>query len=134
MARFGQGAVWRGMSDTGLTSFKFGEWVKDDHVTLVSNKDYWGGPPGLDQVVFKVVPDPSSRLLELGRVSVFSGWGHSRRRPELGAMLGAGRAYLQSAPQVKAFPAMMIFLAVLAFNFLGDALRDLMDPGIGHAV
>jgi ABC-type transport system substrate-binding protein len=49
----------------GSGPFKFGEWVKDDHITLVANKDYWGGAPGLEQVVYKVVPDPSSRLLEL---------------------------------------------------------------------
>jgi peptide/nickel transport system substrate-binding protein len=53
----------------GSGPFKFAEWVKDDHITLVANREYWAGAPGLDQIVFRVVPDPSSRLLELKRGS-----------------------------------------------------------------
>jgi ABC-type dipeptide/oligopeptide/nickel transport system permease subunit len=48
-------------------------------------------------------------------------------------MLGAGRQYLRVAPQVVAAPALGIFLSVLAFNFLGDALRDRLDPSAGRA-
>ena len=69
----------------------------------------------------------------MGASLSFLGLGAQPPSPELGAMLGAGRAYLQSAPQVVAFPALVIFLAVLAFNFLGDALRDLTDPSVRHA-
>jgi len=47
-------------------------------------------------------------------------------------MLGAGRAYLRAAPLVGAVPAAGIFLAVVAFNFVGDALRDRLDPGLSH--
>jgi peptide/nickel transport system substrate-binding protein len=53
----------------GSGPFRFAEWVKDDHITASANRDYWGGAPNLDQVVFKVVPDASSRLLELKRGS-----------------------------------------------------------------
>ncbi|HSB67734.1 MAG TPA: ABC transporter substrate-binding protein [Candidatus Methylomirabilis sp.] len=53
----------------GSGPFRFAEWVKDDHITLTANPDYWGGKPNLDQVIFKVVPDASSRLLELKRGS-----------------------------------------------------------------
>jgi peptide/nickel transport system substrate-binding protein len=53
----------------GSGPFRFAEWVKDDHITLVANREYWAGAPGLDQIVFRVVPDPSSRLLELRRGS-----------------------------------------------------------------
>jgi peptide/nickel transport system permease protein len=63
----------------------------------------------------------------------FLGLGAQPPSPELGAMLGAGRAYLRAAPQVVAVPALGIFVAVLAFNFLGDALRDLLDPRTGAA-
>ncbi len=61
----------------------------------------------------------------------FLGLGAQPPSPELGAMLGAGRAYLRSAPQVVAVPAVAILVAVLGFNFLGDALRDLLDPRAG---
>jgi peptide/nickel transport system substrate-binding protein len=53
----------------GSGSFRFVEWVKDDHITLAANREYWGGAPNLDQVIFKVVPDATSRLLELKRGS-----------------------------------------------------------------
>lgn len=59
----------------------------------------------------------------------FLGLGAQPPSPELGAMLGAGRAYLRTAPQVVAVPALGILAAVLAFNLLGDALRDAVDPG-----
>jgi ABC-type dipeptide/oligopeptide/nickel transport system permease subunit len=64
----------------------------------------------------------------------FLGLGAQPPSPELGAMLGTGRAYLRAAPQVVAVPALGIFLAVLAFNFLGDALRDVLDPRARDAV
>jgi len=63
----------------------------------------------------------------------FLGLGAQPPSPELGAMLGTGRQYLRAAPQVVAVPALGIFLAVLAFNFLGDALRDLLDPRMPDA-
>ena len=58
----------------------------------------------------------------------FLGLGAQPPSPELGAMLGTGRTYLRAAPQVVAVPAVGIFLGVLGFNFLGDALRDFLDP------
>ena len=45
-----------------------------------------------------------------------------------GAMLNDGRAHLFDAPHVVIFPALAVMLAVLSFNFIGDALRDLLDP------
>jgi peptide/nickel transport system permease protein len=45
-----------------------------------------------------------------------------------GSMLNSGRAHLFDAPHLVLFPALVVMLAVLAFNFLGDALRDYLDP------
>jgi peptide/nickel transport system permease protein len=45
-----------------------------------------------------------------------------------GAMLNDGRAHLFDAPHLVIFPAMAVMLAVLSFNFIGDALRDFLDP------
>ena len=45
-----------------------------------------------------------------------------------GAMLNDGRAHLFDAPQLVLFPAAVVMLAVLSFNFIGDALRDYLDP------
>jgi peptide/nickel transport system permease protein len=45
-----------------------------------------------------------------------------------GAMLNDARAHLFDAPHLVLFPAIAVMLAVLSFNFIGDALRDLLDP------
>jgi peptide/nickel transport system permease protein len=45
-----------------------------------------------------------------------------------GTMLNDGRAHLFDAPHLVIFPALAVMLAVLAFNFIGDALRDFLDP------
>ncbi len=50
--------------------------------------------------------------------------------PEWGAMLNEARADMVMAPHVALFPAIAIFLTVLAFNLLGDGLRDALDPKI----
>ena len=45
-----------------------------------------------------------------------------------GVMLNDGRAHLFDAPHLVIFPAVAVMLAVLSFNFIGDALRDYLDP------
>jgi peptide/nickel transport system permease protein len=45
-----------------------------------------------------------------------------------GSMLNDGRTHLFDAPHLVLFPAAAVMLAVLSFNFIGDALRDYMDP------
>ncbi|MGA3211733.1 MAG: ABC transporter permease [Terriglobales bacterium] len=45
-----------------------------------------------------------------------------------GSMLNDGRSHLFDAPHLVLFPALAIMLAVLAFNFVGDAMRDYLDP------
>src|SRR5580700_11189983 len=45
-----------------------------------------------------------------------------------GTMLNDGRAHLFDAPHLVVFPAMAVMLAVLSFNFIGDTLRDFLDP------
>jgi peptide/nickel transport system substrate-binding protein len=54
----------------GTGPFKFVEWVKDDHITLEAFEDYWQGRPYLDRIIFRVIPDPSVRLLELEKGSI----------------------------------------------------------------
>src|SRR5271155_3196525 len=45
-----------------------------------------------------------------------------------GTMLNDGRAHLFDSPHLVLFPALAVMLAVLSFNFIGDALRDYLDP------
>lgn len=58
----------------------------------------------------------------------FLGLGVQAPTPEWGTMLGASRNYLFSDPNLATFPGLAIFGAVLAFNLLGDGLRDALDP------
>jgi peptide/nickel transport system permease protein len=58
----------------------------------------------------------------------FLGLGAQPPAPEWGAMLNGGRELILSAPWVLTFPGLAIFLSVLAFNLLGDGLRDALDP------
>lgn len=58
----------------------------------------------------------------------FLGLGIRPPNPSWGGMLAAGRAFILRFPHIAFFPGMMIFITVLAFNFLGDGLRDALDP------
>ena len=55
---------------TGTGPFRFVEWVKDDHITLEKNPDYWGEKPHLDRVVFRSIPENTVRFLALEEGSV----------------------------------------------------------------
>lgn len=57
----------------------------------------------------------------------FIGLGARPPSPEWGAMLADGRAYLGVADHITLFPGLAIFITVLAFNLLGDGLRDALD-------
>jgi peptide/nickel transport system permease protein len=48
--------------------------------------------------------------------------------PSWGNMLNEGRTYLETAPWISVFPGIAIMVTVLAFNLIGDGLRDVLDP------
>jgi len=58
----------------------------------------------------------------------FLGLGVQPPSPELGALLSDGRDYMWNAGHITLFPGLVIMLIVLAFNVLGDGLRDALDP------
>ena len=64
----------------------------------------------------------------------FLGMGAQPPTPEWGAMLDAARSEMLTAPHAAIFPALAIFFTVLAFNLLGDGLRDALDPKLGEAL
>jgi len=63
----------------------------------------------------------------------FIGLGAQPPTPEWGAMLNEARADMVTAPHIALFPSLAIFLTVLAFNLLGDGLRDALDPKLDRA-
>ena len=58
----------------------------------------------------------------------FIGLGTQPPEPSWGGMLNLARAYVERSPWMAIFPGLAIMLVVLGFNFLGDALRDILDP------
>jgi peptide/nickel transport system permease protein len=61
----------------------------------------------------------------------FLGLGVQPPTPSWGTMLSYGRSHLLDAPHLTIFPGLAIAVLVLGFNFLGDGLRDALDPTLG---
>jgi peptide/nickel transport system permease protein len=68
------------------------------------------------------------QVILLGSALSFLGLGAQPPVAELGAMASEGRNFLFFAPHIVVIPSLAIFGIVLAFNMLGDALRDTLDP------
>jgi peptide/nickel transport system permease protein len=63
----------------------------------------------------------------------FLGLGAQPPEPSWGGMLNASRTYMEIAPWLAIFPGLAIMFVVLGFNFLGDGLRDILDPRLREA-
>lgn len=62
----------------------------------------------------------------------FLGLGQQPPDPSWGSMLNSAQRFLTQAPWLAIFPGLAIFLVVLAFNLVGDGLRDALDPRSEH--
>lgn len=69
----------------------------------------------------------SSAILSAAGLS-FLGLGVQPPSPEWGSILASGRNYINRAPWILIFPGLAICLTVMAFNLIGDGVRDLTDP------
>jgi peptide/nickel transport system permease protein len=58
----------------------------------------------------------------------FIGLGVQPPIPEWGAMISEGRNFMRAAPQLALYPGICVMITVIAFNMLGDGLRDALDP------
>ncbi|MDH7578790.1 MAG: nickel ABC transporter permease subunit NikC [Bacillota bacterium] len=84
-------------------------------------------PNILSPVVVLATLDMGKLILAISGLS-FLGLGAQPPTPEWGAMLNDARPYMQVAPQLMVYPGLAIVTVVLAFNLLGDGLRDALDP------
>jgi peptide/nickel transport system permease protein len=64
----------------------------------------------------------------------FLGLGTQPPEASWGGMLSSARSYLEISPWLSIFPGLAIMVVVLGFNFLGDGLRDILDPRLGPHV
>jgi nickel transport system permease protein len=90
-------------------------------------------PPVAAQIAVLATLDIGHMMLHVSGLS-FLGLGVQPPTAEWGVMIGDARQFLRTAPQLIFFPGLMIFITVMAFNVLGDALRDHLDPNMsqGH--
>jgi peptide/nickel transport system permease protein len=84
-------------------------------------------PNAIQPVLIQATIGMAGAILAESTLS-FLGLGVIAPAPSWGAMLSDASGYLFSAPHMVIFPALAIVTAVLAFNLLGDALRDWLDP------
>ena len=84
-------------------------------------------PNCVSPIMVKASMDMGTAILAAASLG-FIGLGAQPPYPEWGAMISHGRNYLPTWWWYSAFPGLAIYLTVLGFNLLGDALRDLLDP------
>jgi len=84
-------------------------------------------PNAVPTLIVQATLSVASAILEAAALS-FLGLGAQPPTPEWGTMLGTERNQVFTAPHLVFFPGIAIMITVLAFNLLGDGLRDAMDP------
>jgi peptide/nickel transport system permease protein len=84
-------------------------------------------PNALSPVIVAATLGVGSAVLAESSIS-FLGLGFPPDMPTWGRLLSDARDYLDLAPHWALFPGLMIFLAVISINYLGDGLRDALDP------
>ncbi|QVQ77859.1 nickel ABC transporter permease subunit NikC [Pseudomonas lundensis] len=110
------------------------------------NRDYvlasrLAGASRLTRLRQRIMPNVVGQLLVLASMDIghmmlhvsglsFLGLGVSPPTPEWGVMINDSKEFIWTHPQLLLWPGLMIFLAVMAFNLLGDALRDRLDPSV----
>lgn len=97
------------------------------------------GVPSWRIIVRHLLPNVLGLIIVLASLSIagvilaesalsFLGLGTQPPDASWGSMLSAGRTYIRTYPHIALFPGIMITITVLAFNLLGDGLRDAFDP------
>ncbi len=84
-------------------------------------------PNCLPPIIVLITLNLGSVILTIAALG-YLGMGAQPPTPEWGTMLNDGKEYLRDCPWLSVFPGLMIMIAVLAFNFIGDGLRDAIDP------
>ena len=84
-------------------------------------------PNALSPVIVAATLGVGSAILAESSIS-FLGLGFPPDMPTWGRILSDARDYLDLAPHWALFPGLMIFLAVISVNYIGDGLRDALDP------
>ena len=84
-------------------------------------------PNCLSPILVQATIDMGTVVLAMAGLA-FIGLGTQRPAPDWGLMVSDGRQFLLNQWWLPAFPGIAIFIIVLAFNLLGDTMRDVFDP------
>ena len=84
-------------------------------------------PNCMGPVIVQATMDLGGIILTLASLS-FLGLGAQAPTPEWGLMINTSKTYFMNAWWYSVFPGLAIFVTVLAFNLIGDGLREIMDP------
>ncbi|MCJ2543046.1 ABC transporter permease [Thermostichus vulcanus] len=128
----------------GLTSWAAYARVVRADVLSLRERDfvmaaYAGGAKSSHILWHHILPNVLGPVIVLGSLGVgstiilesalsFLGLGIRPPAPSWGGILSDGRAYILTYPHIAIAPGVLIVLTVLAFNFIGDGLRDALDP------
>ena len=84
-------------------------------------------PNTISPILVQATVDLGTVILAMGGLA-FLGLGTQPPSPDWGLMVSDGRTYILNQWWIATFPGIAIFIVVLAFNLLGDTLRDIFDP------
>jgi len=132
------------MIAVGISTIPFFARVTYSVVIVERAKPYFDsgrviGASPLRLMLFYLLPNVLPALIVVGSLGFstailaaaglsFLGLGAQPPAPEWGALLAEGRNYMSNAPWLMIFPGLSIFLVVLAFNLVGDAMSEHFDP------
>lgn len=132
----------------GIVSIPAYARVVRSSVLVVKEMDYVAasralGASPLNLLSSRILPNALTPLIVQGTLGIasaildaaalsFLGLGAQPPTPEWGSMLGTERNQVFTAPHLVFYPGLAIMLTVLAFNLLGDGLRDALDPRLAH--
>ena len=106
------------------------EYIEAARVSGVSDLKIIFGhvlPNSLSPIIVQVTMGVANGILSASFLS-FLGLGVPVPAPEWGAMLSSGREFIRDSGYLTTFPGLAIMITVLAFNLMGDGLRDALDP------
>lgn len=122
----------------GIIRVTRAETLRLKHLDYVGAAVANGGGDGV--ILFRhILPNAASTLIVQATVGIpsaiigeavlsFLGLGVQPPSPSLGVMLSSAQPFIADAPWMAVFPGLVIVLATLAFNLLGDGVRDILDP------
>ena len=84
-------------------------------------------PNGLSPIIVTITASLGITIIVAASLS-YLGFGIPAPHPEWGKIISSNREFIRSAPWLLTYPGLFIMITVLAFNLLGDGLRDALDP------